>query len=94
MVEVIWTEPAIAELDEIADYISVDNYEAARKLVKRVLEKVEKLVEFPDMGEKVQELEGREYRSLIVKPCRIYYRQEKDKVYIVFVRRFERRFEF
>lgn len=94
MVEIIWTEPAVAELDEIADYIAVDNYEAARKLVIRVFEKVDKLTELPDMGERVKELEGREYRSIIVKPCKIYYRQDGRKIYIVFVRRFERRFEF
>lgn len=41
MAEIIWTEPALADLDAIADYISLDNPEAARKLVQNVFRHVE-----------------------------------------------------
>jgi ParE-like toxin of type II ParDE toxin-antitoxin system len=34
MAQVVWTEPALADLDAIADYIALDNPEAARLLVK------------------------------------------------------------
>lgn len=33
MAELIWTEPALSDLDTIADYIALDNPEAARDLV-------------------------------------------------------------
>ena len=33
MAEVIWAEPALNDLDAIADYIALDNPEAARRLV-------------------------------------------------------------
>ena len=33
MAELIWTEPALSDLDIIADYIALDNPEAARDLV-------------------------------------------------------------
>ena len=36
MAQVIWTEPALSDLDAIADYISLDNPEAAKALVQRV----------------------------------------------------------
>ena len=78
------------ELDEIADYIAVENYSAASKLVNKIFSKVDKLKDFPDMGQRVREVKGREYRTLIVKPCKIYYRQEASKIYILFVRRLER----
>jgi hypothetical protein len=32
MAQIIWTEPALQELDQIADYISLDNPKAAKKL--------------------------------------------------------------
>jgi toxin ParE1/3/4 len=40
MAEVIWTEPALADLDAIADYIALDKPDAASALVKRVFEHV------------------------------------------------------
>jgi toxin ParE1/3/4 len=45
MAEVIWTEPALNALDEIADHIALDNYDAACRLVSKVFEKVELLEE-------------------------------------------------
>ncbi|WP_417784447.1 type II toxin-antitoxin system RelE/ParE family toxin [Terasakiella pusilla] len=39
MAEVIWTEPALQELDAIAEYIALDNPVAAGHLVQNVLDK-------------------------------------------------------
>lgn len=36
--EIIWTEPALMDLDAIADYIALEDPLAASKLVKRVFE--------------------------------------------------------
>ena len=38
MAEVIWAEPALNDLDAIADYIALDNPEAARRLVQKIFE--------------------------------------------------------
>ena len=38
MGEVIWAEPALNDLDAIADYIALDNPEAARHLVQKIFE--------------------------------------------------------
>lgn len=43
MAELIWTEPALQDLDAIADYIALDNPLAARRLVQRVFEHVARL---------------------------------------------------
>ncbi|MEQ9513192.1 MAG: type II toxin-antitoxin system RelE/ParE family toxin, partial [Balneola sp.] len=43
MVEIVWTEPALQSLDEIADYISLDNLKAAQALVEKVFDRVELL---------------------------------------------------
>jgi hypothetical protein len=47
MAEVIWTEPALQDLDAIADYIAIEDPRAARGLVERVFRHVEQLVEPP-----------------------------------------------
>ena len=43
MAEVIWTEPALQELDAIAEYIALDNPAAASDLVKAVFDKTARL---------------------------------------------------
>lgn len=58
MVEVVWTEPALNDLDAIADYIALDNPEAARQLVQRIFVHVEQLADHPDIGSKPRELRG------------------------------------
>ena len=50
MVELIWSEPALQDLDAIADYIALDKPQAARSLVARVFGKVEALRRFPRLG--------------------------------------------
>jgi toxin ParE1/3/4 len=89
MAKVIWADPAIQDLDAIADYIALDKPEAARRLVQRVLAAVEKLQRFPKIGSVPRELRGLPYRQLVVSPCRIFYRFEKEVVYIVHVLRGE-----
>ena len=90
MAQIIWTEPALADLNDIAEYIAVDNSAAARKLVATILDKTESLGKFPKSGRIPPELKGSRYREIIVGPCRIFYRTGKTKVYILHVMRAER----
>jgi len=84
----IWTEPALSDLNEIADYIALDNIDAARRLVQQVLSSVERLEQFPESGRKPPEL-GR-YREIIIGPCRVFYRSDGNNIYILYVMRSER----
>jgi toxin ParE1/3/4 len=92
MAEIVWTEPALADLDRIADYIALDNPTAARDLVARVFTHIEQLADRPESGSKPAELRGLNYRQIVEPPCRIFSRQEGDSVYIVYVMRGEQRF--
>ena len=83
-------DPAIQDLDAIADYIALDNPTAARQLVRELVAAVERLRRFPRLGSNPAELHGLPYRQLVVPPCRIYYRTEKSAVYIVHILRGER----
>ncbi len=90
MAEIIWTEPALNDLDAIADYIALDNPDAARTLVQKVFRHVEQLANHPKSGSKPQELKGWRYRQIVEPPCRIFYRQDADRVYVLYVMRAER----
>ncbi len=89
MARVIWAEPALQDLDRIADYIALDKPDAARKLVQKVFASVGKLQRFPRMGSVPPELSDLPYRQLYIPPCRVFYRIDKDKVYVVHVMRGE-----
>jgi toxin ParE1/3/4 len=89
----IWTAPALDDLDEIAAWIALDDPVAAAALVERALAAVERLRRFPASGRWVPELAGKVYREIIVAPCRILYRREGTKILIVHVVRGERRLQ-
>lgn len=91
MAQIVWTEPALLEINEIAEYIALDKLGAAQKLVRNVFSRVEKLKDFPKSGRKPPELPNRtRYREVVVGPCRIFYREEKSKILIIYVMRSER----
>ena len=96
MATLIWTEPAVTDLDQIADYIATDNPRAAARLVKRVVEHVTLLEQHPELGPRIPELlPGSRYRQVVEPPCRVFYRYDKatKRVYILAVMRSERLFE-
>ena len=85
MAEVIWSEPAPADLEAIADYIALDNPRAAADLVRRVLSHVEQLADHPRSGPKLPELRGWRHRQISEPPCQVIYRQDKSAVFILHV---------
>lgn len=91
MVEIIWSEPALADLDAIADFIALDNPAAAADLVRKVFAHVEHLGDHPESGPRPPELKGWRYRQVVEPPCRVFYRYERNTVFIVHVMRAEQK---
>jgi toxin ParE1/3/4 len=89
MAEVVWAESALADLDAIADYIALDDPRAAELLVKRVFRHVEQLSQHPRSGPKLPELRGWRYRQIVEPPCRVIYRVEGRRVYVLHIFRGE-----
>ena len=58
MAQIIWTEPALEDLNKIAEFIALDNIPAANKLVQKVFLNIERLERFPESGRKPPELEN------------------------------------
>ena len=92
MARIIWTESALQDLDQIADYISLDKPTAASRFVQRVFQGVEQLASHPKSGSIPNELNGTPYRQLVIPPVRIFYREQDDKVFIIYIMRGERFF--
>lgn len=90
MAEIVWTSPAINDLNDIAEYIALSNLSAAKRLTQKVFDKISRLEGHPESGKRPQELINLNYREVTVNPCRIFYKVDSDKVYILHVMRQER----
>jgi toxin ParE1/3/4 len=90
MAQVTWTEPALNDLDEIAQYIALNNLVAAKNLVEKVFTAVDRLADHPESGRVPPEIDYFNYREVIVNPCRVFYKIKDSDIYILYVMRQER----
>ncbi|HKB44990.1 MAG TPA: type II toxin-antitoxin system RelE/ParE family toxin [Chitinophagaceae bacterium] len=84
MVEVKFTEQAITDLDDIAEYITRDSSFYAGMQVHKLILKTDILEQFPKVGRIVPELRNKFIRELIEGNYRIVYRiVNKNLVHIL-----------
>ena len=72
--QVIWTDPALERVDEIAVYIARDDPDAAARWAVALFDAVQQFTEFPESGRVVPELGLREVRELLFGAYRVFYR--------------------
>ena len=83
--DVIWTEEAVRDLEDLARYIARDSPGNARRVMKRLRARADSLWSLPERGRIVPELLDlglRHWRELIVRPYRIVYRISEDRVLV------------
>jgi len=85
MTRLEWTDPAIADLENIQDYLSKDSVEYADAVVERLILSVERLESFPESGRLVPEASDLKVRELIVSGYRIIYRLRPSRAQILAV---------
>ena len=85
MTRLIWTEPAVADLDSIHEYISRDAEVYADAVILDILDSVDRLIDFPDSGRFIPELEDDKTREIIVGSYRVMYEIEPAGVVILTV---------
>ncbi len=78
-----WTDPAIASLKAIEDYISLDSEYYAKTFVDKILYRVDKLKDFPSAGRVVPEYEQEDIREIIFSNYRIVYHLYSDSLIIL-----------
>ena len=87
-IKIIWTKPALNDLDEIISYIALDSVDIAIKQYKRIKESSIKIGKFPEQGRIIPELQNEnimKYREIIIKPRRLMYRHEGKDILILAV---------
>jgi toxin ParE1/3/4 len=85
MAEVRWTPQAADDLDAIAEFISQDSPHYSSLFVLDILYAVDRLIQFPNSGRVVPEINDPLVREVILGSYRIIYRLRQDIVEILTV---------
>lgn len=80
---VIWSDPAIEDLNSVFKYICADSRHYAEKMIGIALEKSEMLNEFPGMGRIVPEQNNDKIREVFVYSYRMIYQISNSNVEIL-----------
>jgi plasmid stabilization system protein ParE len=79
MVEIIWTNTAIVDLNNIGEYIAKDSPRFASLTVEKLFKKSVVLAKHPNLGRMVPEKNNESIRELIEGSYRIIYQIISDK---------------
>ena len=85
MKKLIWTEPALSDLQAIFDYISIDSKYYASVFVNEIIDSAEKIADFPKMGRIVPEYQQDDIREILVQSYRVIYQLKQNQVLILTV---------
>jgi toxin ParE1/3/4 len=78
MAEIVWSDRALAWLDDIFQYIAEDNPSAAMRTVKALYDKTMLLSKFPELGYRYEGDTEQDVRILLYGHYRIAYSIEED----------------
>ncbi len=92
MTRLVWTRPALEDVQQIHDYIARDSARYARAVAEQLFAAVERLAEHPLSGRIVPELGQATVREVIEAPYRIVYRVRADLLEFLTVVHSARRF--
>jgi len=90
MAQIIWTENALIGLRDVVEYIELFNPLAAASLARQVFDATDRLVDFPESCQLVEELPDHNFRQLLVEPLRLLYSYDSERITIMHVVRQER----
>jgi toxin ParE1/3/4 len=78
-----WTKPAKLDLKQIHDYIARDSKFYAQKVSQEIVDKSEKLKDFPEIGRIVPEIGDPNIRELIIYSYRLIYEISPNEIQIL-----------
>ncbi|MCB9247015.1 MAG: type II toxin-antitoxin system RelE/ParE family toxin [Flavobacteriales bacterium] len=86
MVQIIWTQRARNDLEQISEFISRDSLIYARNQIDKLYSRTEVLKQLPLVGKVVAEINDRSIREIVEGNYRIIYRiHSTNKLYILTV---------
>lgn len=85
MAEIIWSENAMKDIEEIAEFIAQDSEYYALLIVEKIYHSAQRLIGFPKSGRKIPEIDRDKYREIIADNYRVMYKLKSDIVEILTV---------
>ncbi len=85
MRKLIWSEPAVNDLQAISDFISKDSEYYARIVIAELIDAVEKLNDFSEIGRIVPEYQRQDIRELIHENHRLIHQVTDESIIILTV---------
>lgn len=81
--EVKWTSKALSDLARLYDFLAGINRSAAAEVVQSLVKAPEKLIEYPRVGERLEEFNPRDVRRIIVRHYEFRYEVHASTLYIL-----------
>lgn len=78
-----WTRTARDWLKKIHDYIAIDKPDAAKKLIRAIMNRVTLLEQFPEQGQRLTGFHNKDIRALLYGHYRVIYQIKKNKNIII-----------
>jgi plasmid stabilization system protein ParE len=78
-----WTDKGLSDLTRLHEFLSPVNPRAAAKVVQSLAKAPTRLLEFPRIGEKLQQFEPREVRRLLIGRYEVRYEIQGDALYVL-----------
>lgn len=83
MTPVRWSQQAADDLEAIHTYIARDSVPYAATMTERILQAIDRLEQFPELGHMVPEFERPDLRELLVGSYRVVYHLDRQTVGLV-----------
>jgi addiction module RelE/StbE family toxin len=81
--KLIWSQLAIDDLDDIANFIAKDSEDYAKIFVRKIVDQVERIPDFPQLGRVVPDIQDEQVRERTYQNYRLIYRVKNDSIEIV-----------
>ena len=81
--EIKWTNKALSDLTRLYDFLALVNKQAAAGTVQSLTMAPHKLIEYPRLGEKIEEFSPREVRRIIVGHYELRYEIQTSTIFIL-----------
>jgi toxin ParE1/3/4 len=85
MAELIWSPSALADINNIAEFINHDSPQGAKAQVAAFFDRAQVLETFPKIGRVVPELQDTRYRQILEGRYRLIYQVIENNVHILSV---------
>ena len=81
--EIKWSNQALSDLARLYDFLALVNKQAAAGTVQSLTMAPHKLIEYPRLGEKLEEFSPREVRRIIVGHYELRYEIQTSTIFIL-----------